>query len=401
MVRLPVFLLFSAFFLGLCFVAFTSLDFIFNQHFAVKSVFGTLAIIAVFGLYRAFTQFTGKPRTSGANFMIGFAFSLFVSVLIYDIGLLIQDVIKGAISMILWDRSVYSSPHYWSSLVIFCVAALIFIAMMFGITRGKYKYTVSRVKIGIKNLPKSFHGFTVAQISDIHSGTFDSVKQVEKGVSMINAQKPDLFLFTGDLVNFDKDEIDPYIETFSKIMAPYGRFSVLGNHDYYGMSNVPESERRNYWSAFDKKHEAIGFELLRNTSRKIHKDGDHINLIGVENWGIGGFPKTGDLPQAMRMIDPSRPSILMSHDPSHWDHVVLKTKHLIDLTLSGHTHAMQFGINTKWLKWSPVKYRYKRWMGLYQEEGRQLYVNRGFGFLGFPGRVFMWPEITIFELQPS
>ncbi|GLR18160.1 metallophosphoesterase [Portibacter lacus] len=398
--RLPIFIIFSAFFLLLSYFAFSSIDFIFDQHVLAKSIFGSLVIIAVFGIYRGLNQFTGKPRTRGANFLIGFAFSFFISVLIYSIGLLIQNIIKGAVAMAMWDRSIYEHPIFWSNVAIFAIVVVLFLSMIYGITGGKYNYTVANVKVKIKNLPEVFRGFKVAQISDIHSGTFDSVQQVKKGVDLINAQSPDLFLFTGDLVNFNKDEIDPYIDTFSKIEAPFGKFSILGNHDYYGMAAVPENQRGSYWKEFDQKHELIGFELLRNENRRIAKDGQHFNLIGVENWGTGGFPKTGDLTKAMIGMDTEKPSILMSHDPSHWEHHVLKTKQIIDLTLSGHTHAMQFGINTKWLKWSPVKYRYKRWMGMYQENERQLYVNRGFGFLGFPGRVFMWPEITIFELEP-
>lgn len=399
--RLPVFIVFSAIFLALSFVSFRALDFIFQGNVLAGAIFGTLVIISIFGLFKTFNQFSSEKRTLATNLMIGFALSMFISVLIFSLSLLLRDIITGIIGLLMWNRDYPASVKFWSTWLVFIASLIPLFSMLYGITRGKYNYSVSKIKVKIKNLPKAFHGFKVAQISDIHSGTFDSVRQVEKGIDLINAQNPDLFLFTGDLVNFNKDEIDPYIETFSKISAPFGRFSILGNHDYYGMANVPEAERANYWPAFDRKHKQIGFDLLRNESRIIEKDGDSINLIGVENWGTGGFPKTGDLPQAMRGIDESKPSILMSHDPSHWDHVVLKTKHLIDLTLSGHTHAMQFGLNTKWIKWSPVKYRYKRWMGLYEEAGRKLYVNRGFGFLGYPGRVFMWPEITILELEPS
>ncbi len=399
--RIPAFIIISSFYLVFCYIAFQSISNLFEGHVAVKSIFGSFVIIGIFGIFRGLNQFSGIQRSPGANFLIGFSFSLFVSLLVYSIGSALAYILKAVVALFMWNKGILETSSVYPYYIILGLSGFIFLSMIYGIIWGKYRYSVSKVKLKINNLPKVFEGFKVAQISDIHSGTFDSVKQVEKGVKMINDEEPDLFLFTGDLVNFHKDEIDPYIETFSKIKAPFGRYSVLGNHDYYGMANVPASERGNYWAAFDKKHELIGFDLLRNRNVAIEKDGEHINLIGVENWGTGGFPKTGDLGQAMRGIDTSRPSILMSHDPSHWDHVVLKTKHLIDLTLSGHTHAMQFGVNTRWFKWSPVKYRYKRWMGLYMEEGRQLYVNRGFGFLGWPGRVFMWPEITIFELQAS
>lgn len=399
--RLPAFVVLSSIFLFFCYLTYSSLSYVFNDHVLVKSIFGSIVIIGLIGILRGLNQFTGENRTPGANFLIGFSFSLFISVLLYSIGSMVLYFSRLILALISWDQTVLEYPLVWPYYILIGVVAVIFLSMLYGIIWGKYKYSVSRVKLKIKNLPSEFEGFKVAQISDIHSGTFDSVKQVEKGINLINEQKPDLFLFTGDLVNFNKDEIDPYIETFSKIRAPYGRYSILGNHDYYGMANVPSEEREHYWTAFERKHKAIGFKLLRNQNVAVEKNGERINLIGVENWGTGGFPKTGDLGQAMRGIDPSKPSILMSHDPSHWDHVVLKSEQMIDLTLSGHTHAMQFGINTRWLKWSPVKYRYKRWMGLYEEKGRQLYVNRGFGFLGWPGRIFMWPEITIFELTPA
>jgi len=399
--RLPVFLVFTSLFLALAFVSYRALNFIFHGNILAGSIFGTLVLVAIFGLFNTFNQFSSTKRSTGTNLIIGFALSMFISILFFSLTLLIRDLVTGLLGLFLWDRNTGINVKYWSTWGMFLLSLFPFMSMLYGITRGKYNFTVSNVKVKIKNLPKAFHGFKVAQISDIHSGTFDSVKQVEKGINLINEQQPDLFVFTGDLVNFHKDEIDPYIDTFAKIKAPFGKYSILGNHDYYGIANVPTAERANYWPAFARKHKQIGFDLLRNENRKIEKDGASINLIGVENWGTGGFPQTGDLSQAMRGIDDSKPSILMSHDPSHWEHVVLKTKHLIDITLSGHTHAMQFGINTRWLKWSPVKYRYKRWMGLYEEEGRKLYVNRGFGFLGFPGRVFMWPEITILELVPS
>ncbi|WP_235297692.1 metallophosphoesterase [Portibacter marinus] len=399
--RLPVFIIFSAFYLAFCYIAYLSLNAVFDGHVLMKSIFGSLVIIGVFGIYRGLNQFTGRPRTPGSNFLIGFSFSLFICLLLFTVGQFFIYIIKAIIAVFMWNKAVISYPTLWPSYVLLIVVSLIFISMLYGAIWGKYRYSVERIKMKIKDLPEAFRGFKIAQISDIHSGTFDSIRQVEKGVQKINDEKPDLFLFTGDLVNFHKDEIDPFIPTFAKIKAPFGQYSILGNHDYYGMANVPQAERGNYWSQFDQKHEQIGFKLLRNTNVQIHKSGAVLNIIGVENWGTGGFPKTGDLSQAIRGMDANAPSILMSHDPSHWDHVVLKTKPIIDLTLSGHTHGMQFGINSRWLKWSPVKYRYKRWMGLYEEDGRQLYVNRGFGFLGWPGRLFMWPEITIFELEPA
>ncbi len=357
------------------------------------------------GFVMAAGQFRSTTRTLWTNLFIGFSFSVFVSKLFLAVGFLIQDLIRllvGLGGFILNNaENLVPGRSDIGNLLVLIFGAIPFFSMLYGITKGKYRYKVNRVRVKIDKLPTAFEGFKVAQISDIHSGTFDSVKQVEKGVQLINDEKPDLFVFTGDLINFHKDEIDPYIDTFAKIKAPYGRYSILGNHDYYGIQNVPKERQHKYFDDFAQKHEAIGFDLLRNKNVQIRKEGECINLIGVENWGTGGFPKTGDLDKAILGKTENSPNILLSHDPSHWDHVVIRHKEKMDLTLSGHTHGMQFGIQVGKFKWSPVQYRYKRWMGLYTEKNRQLYVNRGFGFLGFPGRVFMWPEITIFELTAS
>ncbi len=368
-------------------------------------------IIFLFGFLKALTQFSTLNRGFWGNFIIGLALSLFVSKLFFGIGMFLQDSIRLIIGLGTSVFNIFKSDisnifilpprNTIANYIALSLGAIPFFSMLYGITRGKYQYTVNRVKLKIENLPEAFIGFTIAQISDIHSGTFDSIHQVEKGITMLNDQKADLVVFTGDLINFHKDEIDPYIESFSKISAPYGKYSILGNHDYYGIQNVLRAEQHNYFNEFSKKHDQIGFKLLRNEHLKIHKNEKSINLIGVENWGIGGFPKTGDLDKALIGIQKENVNILLSHDPSHWDHVVLPHEQKIDLTLSGHTHGMQFGINLSWLKWSPIQYRYKKWMGLYKTNDQYLYVNRGFGFLGFPGRVFMWPEITVFELQKA
>jgi predicted MPP superfamily phosphohydrolase len=216
---------------------------------------------------------------------------------------------------------------------------------------------------------------------------------------MIQDQKPDMILFTGDLVNQDKDEINPYISLFGKLVAPFGKYAVLGNHDYYGQPSN-KSERKAYWDDFFEKYKEMGFDLIMNDHRYINKENQRIALIGVENWGGGRwFPKKGDLDKALNGVSTEEFCLLMSHDPTHWDEKVLPHERHIDLTLSGHTHGMQFGINLKGLRWSPVKYRYKKWIGLHEEKGQKLYINRGFGFLGFPGRVGMWPEITIITLE--
>lgn len=364
-------------------------------------------VLFIFGFFIAISQFRANKKTFWSNFIVGFAFTIFICKLFFVSFLLITNVIFALIAFIggiISENNGIEALLYrvnlseWIALI---MTAIPFFSMLYGITKGKYQYTVNTVKLKLKNLPSAFNGFRVVQISDIHSGTFDSVNQVEKGIAMINNQDADLFVFTGDLVNFNKDEIDPYINSFSKIQAKHGKFSILGNHDYYGIGILPREQRPFYFDMFKQKHDQIGFNLLRNEHVEIEKDGQKITLIGVENWGIGGFPKTGDLEKAITGSSPDQVNILLSHDPSHWDHVVVPHKRKINLTLSGHTHGMQFGINLPQFKWSPVQYRYQRWMGMYEHEDQYLYVNRGFGFLGFPGRVFMWPEITVFELEQA
>ena len=275
---------------------------------------------------------------------------------------------------------------------------------LYGMTLGKYEYTVDRIKLSFKDLPSAFDGFKIIQISDIHAGSFDSIKDVRKGIDLMMQQEADLILFTGDLVNSNKNEIDPYIESFSNLNAAYGMYSVMGNHDYYGLYRIPRgdhSTKSAYLDDFNKKHRKMGFTLMNNTSVLLSKGGESIRLIGVENWGAGPFPKKGNLTKAIDGVAQDEFSILMSHDPTHWDHHVIDHPKKIHLTLSGHTHGMQFGINFLGIKWSPVKYRYKRWMGLYKSSDQYLYVNRGFGFLAWPGRVGMKPEITVIELKKS
>ncbi|MGZ3836512.1 MAG: metallophosphoesterase, partial [Mucilaginibacter sp.] len=250
------------------------------------------------------------------------------------------------------------------------------------------------------DLPDAFDGFTITQLSDIHSGSFTSQKGVEKGVSIVNEQNSDLILFTGDLVNNLASEMDPWIPVFSQLKAPYGKFSVLGNHDY---GDYVQWESKGHQSAnldrLKKVHSEIGFKLLLNEAVTIKKEDQSIALIGVENWGKGGFHKYGDLEKAAISVPDESFKILMSHDPSHWDAVTLDHDQHIHLTLSGHTHGMQFGIELFGFKWSPIKYVYRQWAGLYEEGGKYLYVNRGFGFLGLKARVGIWPEITVITLK--
>ncbi|MBE9583492.1 metallophosphoesterase [Mucilaginibacter sp. JRF] len=289
---------------------------------------------------------------------------------------------------------------FWVSELTMAVAAVIFLVVVFGITRGKHYYRVRRETLYFPDLPEAFDGFTITQLSDIHSGSFSNAAGVQKGLDLVNAQASDVILFTGDLVNNKASEMDRWIPAFAGLKAQYGKFSVLGNHDYGDYVRWDsETDKHNNLIRLKQVHADIGFKLLLNQSVSIEKAGQAINLVGVENWGKGGFHKYGDLDKATAGLPDNSFNILLSHDPSHWDAVTLGHHQHIHLTLAGHTHGMQFGIEFLGFKWSPIKYVYKQWAGLYEQAGKYLYVNRGFGFLGLKGRIGMWPEIAVITLK--
>jgi len=282
------------------------------------------------------------------------------------------------------------------------IAAIPFAAFIYGIIQGKYNYKVLKYQLRFKDLPDAFDGFTITQISDIHSGSFTNREKIQYGVDLINEQKSDLMLFTGDIVNNKADEMDNWIDVFSQLKAKEGKYSILGNHDYgdYMDWKDPQDKINNFQDV-KRIHEKIGFDLLLDEHRYLEKDGQKIALVGVENWGKG-FNQAGDLEKASANINKDDFKILMSHDPSHWEHVVKKDDFNYQLTLSGHTHGLQMGIEIPgWFKWSPSKFAYKQWAGLYEEYGRYINVNRGFGYHAFPGRVGIWPEITVVELKKA
>ena len=271
--------------------------------------------------------------------------------------------------------------------------------LAYGIVRGKYAYRVIKHTLFFDDLPQDFDGFTITQISDIHAGSFTKPKEVERGISLINKQKSDLFVFTGDLVNNAATEIEPYIPIFSVIKADYGKFSILGNHDYGDYAKWPtEQAKIDNLDRLKKNHAELGFRLLLDEYATLTKGKSKIILAGIENWGIG-FGERGDLKKALNGTELTDFKVLLSHDPSHWEAEVKAFPSKINLTLSGHTHGMQFGIEAFGLKWSPVKYRYKHWAGIKTENNRYLNINRGFGFIGFSGRVGIWPEITVITLK--
>jgi predicted MPP superfamily phosphohydrolase len=280
------------------------------------------------------------------------------------------------------------------------LAAIPFTAFIYGIIQGKYNYKVIKHQLIFDDLPEAFDGYTITQISDIHSGSFTNKEKIQYGVDLINEQKSDLMLFTGDIVNNKADEMNDWIDVFSQLEAKEGKYSILGNHDYgdYMDWKNPEDKVKNFQDV-KEVHKKIGFDLLLDEHRYLEKDGQKIALLGVENWGKG-FNQAGDLQRASANIKKEDFKILMSHDPSHWEYKVKQDDFNYQLTLSGHTHGLQMGIEIPgWFKWSPSKYVYKQWAGLYQEFGRYINVNRGFGYHAFPGRVGIWPEVTVIELK--
>jgi predicted MPP superfamily phosphohydrolase len=281
-------------------------------------------------------------------------------------------------------------------------ATIPFAAMTYGILSGAHDYRVRRRTLYLPNLPKSFDGIRIGQLSDIHSGSFFNKTAVKGGVDMMMKEKPDLIFFTGDLVNNESGEVRGYIDVFNKLSAPLGVYSVTGNHDYGDYVAWPsdEAKRKNFQGLMEA-HRQLGFDLLMNEQRILEERGEKLAILGIENWGAGRFTKYGKLDRAYEGTDEASVKLLLSHDPSHWDAQVRPHYPDIDVMFSGHTHGFQFGVEIGDFKWSPSQYVYKQWAGLYQEDGQYLYVNRGFGYIGYPGRVGIPPELTIIELKSA
>ena len=281
-------------------------------------------------------------------------------------------------------------------------AALPFTTLSFGVINGVHNYRIVFKKITLPNLPDSFHGIRIGHISDIHSGSFFDRKSVIGGIELLGQQKTDLIFFTGDLVNNETKEVNEYIDIFKKVQAPLGVFSTLGNHDYGNYRSWPnEKAKAQNLRDMHYAHKLLGWNLLNNENQVIEMGHDKLAILGVENWGTGRFPKYGELAKAHAGTEDAAVRLLLSHDPSHWDAQVRPDFKDIDIMFAGHTHGFQFGIETNNFRWSPSQYMYKQWADLYEKESQYLYVNRGFGFLGFPGRIGIEPEITIFELASA
>lgn len=367
-----------------------------------------LLSLAVLGalIYELSAMGAGKNMGISTMYVFGAFLALFVPKLLLVIFMFAEDIGRFFVGTYMKVAGSSETPFMASrrkfvSTLALGIAAIPFASLIYGMIQGRYNYKVLKYELEFDDLPDEFDGFTLTQISDVHIGSFSNRNKVEYAVNLINEQQSDMVVFTGDLVNNLAEEMDDWKGLFSTLKAPHGVFSVLGNHDYgdYVKWNSA-SEKIENLNRLKSIQREMGWDLLLNENRYITKNGQKIALVGVENWGENGFKKAGDLDKACEGISKRDFKILLSHDPSHWQSEVKKDPRNFHLTLSGHTHGMQFGIDIPGVfKWSPIKYRYENWAGIYQEFGRYINVNRGFGFLGYPGRMGMWPEITVIKLK--
>jgi hypothetical protein len=367
--------------------------------------------IIITGLFIDWHDWPKAIRT----YSFAFIFVTYFSKLFFVAFLLIDDIFRlfryvisffGGKSAVASETVLVSTKHGISRSQFLVragalIAAIPFTALLYGMMKGKYDYRIHKLKLAFKKLPDSFEGFRIVQISDIHTGSFMDKEPLQKAVAMINELKPDVIFFTGDLVNDQHKEVVPFMDVLKEMKAPHGVFSILGNHDYGDYYQWPDKmAKQTNLEQLINAHRTMGWDILLDENRKITRGSDSISVIGVQNWSARmNFTRYGDLSKALNGISYSPVNILLSHDPSHWKAEVAGKVAPIDLTLSGHTHGFQFGIEIPGFKWSPVQYVYQQWAGLYSQGDQHLYVNRGLGFLGYPGRVGILPEITLFELS--
>jgi len=342
------------------------------------------------------------------NYIFAILVGLFFAKIVGSVFFLIDDLRRGGMWLMgklfsktgahFADESGISRSAFlsWAGIAI---GGGLFTTLLYGFS-NKYNYQVKKIKLAFDNLPAAFKGFKIVHISDIHSGSFNDTAAVQRGVDMVLAEQPDIILFTGDLVNDKADEMHQYMDVFNKLKAPMGVYSTLGNHDYGDyISWQTEQAKKENLDKLKNVHAQLGWRLLMNEHVAIEKNNEQIALLGIENWSaFGNFPKYGKMNEAHAGTEKYPFKILMSHDPSHWNAEVRTKYPDIDIMLSGHTHGMQFGLENPYFKWSPVQWFYKEWAGLYEQGKQKLYVNRGYGFIGYPGRVGIMPEITLIEL---
>lgn len=364
-------------------------------------------LIAVYLLYTIsqFDRSVGQTRKS--MLVLAFALLVYIPKIVLAGVMILEDFFRLGKGLVTYltkknkDQPFIASRRKFVSQIGLGLAAIPFISLLYGIFEGKYNFKVIKQPIYFPDLPEEFDGFKITHISDVHSGSFDNPEKINYAIDLINEQDSDMILFTGDIVNTHAKEMIPWIPIFNRIKKhKHGKYSVLGNHDYgeYVSWPTPEDKEANF-EAIKKLYEQIDFKLLLNEHTLIENDGQKIALVGVENWGHN-FKKAGDIEKASKGLVNSDFKILMSHDPSHWNYEVQHHPKNFHLTLSGHTHGMQFGIEIPgYFKWSLAQYVYKQWAGLYENKGRYVYVNRGFGFHAYSGRVGIMPEITVIELK--
>ena len=368
----------------------------------------TSAIALTYIVYQLYHFDRSVGQTPKTMMTMGLLLLLYVPKLLLTFILFGEDVVRfisGLFSLATKSGSDNFLPERrrFVSQIALGVAAIPFASFLYGITIGKYNFKVIKQTLFFPDLPEAFDGTTITHISDVHSGSFDDADKIQYAIDLINEQNSDLVLFTGDIVNTHATEMDPWIETFKGIHNPkFGKFSILGNHDYgeYVDWNSKAEKQANF-EAIKDLHRKIDFKLLLNEHVKIENSNQELVIVGVENWGRK-FGERGDLNLASQGLTKEDFKIVMSHDPSHWDEKIQHDEKYYHLTLSGHTHGFQFGIEIPgWFKWSPVQYVYKQWAGLYENVGRYVYVNRGFGFHAYPGRVGIMPEITVIQLKKA
>lgn len=371
------------------------------QNFKIFYLVSSFLIIGNF-FYQIFSR-GFDSSSSFFSYSLGLFLSLFCFQLVVISVLIVEDffrLISFISSSLNKSENIIPNRRKFVSQIALISGAIPFVGLIFGMIYGKYNYRVFKYEMDFDDLPKSFDGFKITHISDIHSGSLDNIEKVKYGINLINKQKSDVILFTGDLVNNKSNELEKWKDIFKLMEAPFGKFSILGNHDYGDYYDwKSKDEKINDFKKFMDYQENMGFKLLMNESIYLEKNEEKIAILGSENWGRG-FKKEGDLDKMISKINKDDFKILMTHDPSHWEEKVLNHKSRFQLTLSGHTHGMQFGIEIPGLiKWSPVKWRYKQWAGIYKRDKKILNVNRGFGYLAYPGRLGIYPEISVITLR--
>jgi predicted MPP superfamily phosphohydrolase len=359
--------------------------------------FTVLMLILLIRAGSLFQQMRDPARFFGVMLVMGIFLMFYLPKLLFNSTQLMSDLVLGIGRLLNKDAGSYRNWFLFPGAIL---GLLLFFSFGWGMIRGKTHVKIFTKSIEMPELPKSFDGLKIVQLSDIHlAGFYHNPDHIRKVVDMVNKLEPDLILFTGDLVHNFSEEVDPFVQILNELKAPLGKFAILGNHDYghyHQWESVAEEEAN--LDRVKSQFRASGFDLLLNEHRTISLNGDSLQVLGVENWGKPPFPQLGNLSEAMTGTDPKLVRILLSHDPSHWD-LQVREKEDIALTLSGHTHGMQFGIEIGGFKWSPSRWTYRHWAGLYKENGQYLYVNRGLGYTGFPGRIGIMPEITLLTLS--